>query len=125
MPFKPTLALDFDGVVHSYERGWQQGQIYGTLTPGFLEWAAVAQQHFKLVIHSSRAPDWVGADQIGQWLNRQLEHWRGPEIEIEVAIHKPPAFMTIDDRSIRFEGNWRAPELQPEAILAFKPWMQR
>ena len=32
--------------------------------------------------------------------------------------HKPPAFLTIDDRVLRFDGSW--PTI--ETITDFKPW---
>lgn len=112
---KPILCLDFDGVIHSYERGWQGGEIYGTVTPGFWEWANKAQELFKLVVYSSRSKD--GAGKMRDWLVDQ--GW--PDvIELEFANEKPPAYLTVDDRCVRFDGDWS--KLDPSALLAFKPW---
>jgi hypothetical protein len=111
----PILCLDFDGVIHSYERGWQGGALYGTVTPGFWEWAVKAQELFRLVVYSSRSKD--GSDKMRDWLVAQ--GW--PDVvEIEFAHEKPAAFLTIDDRAVRFDGNWGA--LEPATLRTFQPW---
>lgn len=130
---KPIICIDFDGVIHSYERGWQNGEIYGTVVPGFFEWVERVRDHFKLVIYSSRSTDDDGVIAMGAWLHKQRNDWikagghRNPTepLEIEFAHEKPPAFLTIDDRAIRFDGDWNAPELAADALHNFKPWMQR
>lgn len=112
---KPILCLDFDGVVHKYERGWQDGTIYSTITDGFWEWAVEAQKLFSLVIYSSRSK--TGIDDMENWMIAQ--GW--PDvIDIEFAHEKPPAFLTIDDRAVRFDGDWSA--LDPNTLRQFKPW---
>jgi len=129
---KPILCLDFDGVIHSYERGWQGGDIYGTVTPGFFEWASEAKKHFQLVIYSSRSKDADGKTAMWSWLKHQWGSWRhhgaGQEHpdpivydEFEFAHEKPPAFLTIDDRALTFRGNWS--DYPPEGLLTFRPWM--
>lgn len=127
--FKPTLCIDFDGVIHSYERGWQNGEIYGNVTGGFFEWAALAKNHFKLVIYSSRTK--TGTEAMERWLayqHKQWVHegWNGGETvrldDFEFAHEKPAAWLTIDDRAIQFRGDWLSNELSAEMMRAFKPW---
>lgn len=122
---KPILCLDFDGVIHSYERGWQGGEIYGTVTKGFWNWAIGAAKHFSLVVYSSRSKHPFGIEQMQEFLGREWRmsefassHWDMPEFEF--AHEKPPAFLTIDDRAICFGGDWRS--LPPDTLRAFKPW---
>lgn len=129
--FQPTLCIDFDGVIHSYERGWQGGVIYGEIVPGFFEWVERVRHQFKLVIYSSRSKDNAGITAMGLWLHDQRNKWiksggqRDPvePLEFEFAHEKPSAWLTIDDRAICFRGNWSDPALSPEAMRAFKPWM--
>lgn len=129
--FKPTLCIDFDGVIHSYERGWQNGEIYGTIVPGFFEWAEQAAKLFKLVIYSSRSKDEKGAMAMTAWFIAQRKKWREAggmhettdPLSFEFAHEKPAAWVTIDDRAIQFRGDWKAPELSPEKLREYKSWM--
>jgi hypothetical protein len=129
---KPTICIDFDGVIHSYEKGWCNGNIYGTVTPGFFEWASVMRKHFLLVIYSSRSKDVDMKAAMWHWLKNQWGQWAhgsgrpfNHEVDVsyadfEFASEKPPAFMTIDDRAICFDGDWS--KITPESIFNFKPW---
>lgn len=128
---KPIICIDFDGVIHSYEKGWQGGEIYGTVTDGFFEWATEAKKYFTLVIYSSRSKTAEGRTQMWAWLKHQWGNWAhhsnhqltDDDIrygDFEFANEKPPAFLTIDDRSIQFSGNWQI--IPPEALINFKPW---
>ena len=128
MASKLILCVDFDGVIHSYQKGWQGGAIYGTATVGFFRWLSEALVHFRVVIYSTRSKTPEGIEAMRTWLRTQWETQGGPcdpddLMDIEFANEKPITFLTIDDRAIRFDGVWAA--LDPEMLLAFKPWYQR
>lgn len=131
MDGKPIICIDFDGVIHSYERGWQGGEIYGHVTPGFFEWATAAKEHFALVIYSSRSKTPEGREMMYFWLKNQWGSWAAGIAggllddhirygDFEFTDVKPPAFLTIDDRAICFMGDWVA--LDPAQLTQFKPW---
>jgi hypothetical protein len=127
---KPTICIDFDGVIHSYERGWQGGDIYGEVVPGFFEWVERVRYDFKLVIYSSRSKADNGVVAMSLWLGEKRNKWikegrrRDPveALTFEFAHEKPAAWLTIDDRAICFCGNWAAPELEKTALQMFRPW---
>ena len=139
--FKPTLCIDFDGVIHSYEKGWQGGVIYGDATPGFFQWAEGAGKKFELVVYSSRSKDDSGILDMRMWLStkareaglhdtpsddgslRLLNAKAANVTVLKFAHEKPAAWLTIDDRAVQFRGDWTDPQLEPDAMLAFKPWM--
>lgn len=131
---KPIICVDFDGVIHSYERGWQDGEVYGTVTPGFFKWAIAAIEHFQLVIYSSRSktPEGITAmrEAIEKWSIDAIHagevsgdfDWGGFFPHLEFSDVKPPAFLTIDDRAICFQGDWS--KLDPAELLQFRTWTQ-
>jgi hypothetical protein len=118
---KPILVLDFDGVVHDYMRGWQDGEIYGELTSGFLEWAEQAQKYFRLMVYSSRSAEPGGINAMETWLISK--GWDEHAVPIEFCSEKPKAFLTIDDRAMTFMGSWDV--LSPEILRNFRPWNWR
>lgn len=133
-PARPILCLDFDGVIHRYNSGWQGATtIADDVTTGFFEWLDEAAKHFRVVIYSSRSsdPNAVMAMQI--WLYEQRKKWRarggksphefGEPVTVEFASEKPAAFLTIDDRALTFDGDWS--HYQPQDLLAFLPWNKR
>lgn len=131
----PTLCLDFDGVIHRYGSGWQDGTIYDDVTENFFWWAEKAREHFRLVIYSSRSATPEGIAAMKSWLleqrknlvvtSHELKHL--PDADLldwfEFADTKPPAFATIDDRAIRFNGDWEEKFLDPVRILNMKTWL--
>jgi hypothetical protein len=122
---KPIICIDFDGVIHSYEKGWQGGVIYGTVVPGFFDWAMVAKNHFILVIYSSRSKHNIQRTDMMEWMAKHITELDNPALtpnDFEYTAEKPPAYVTIDDRGITFKGDWYAPELSVAALQAFKPW---
>ena len=128
--FRPIICVDFDGVIHSYERGWQDGTIYGTVTPGFFEWVKTIRPRYRIVIYSSRSKTADGIAAMRDWLLKQRDEWVSVDpardildvFGIEFAHQKPAAWLTIDDRAICFKGDWSAPELTADAMHAFRPW---
>ena len=135
MSYTPIICVDFDGVIHSYHRGWQGGEIYGWVTRGFFEWLGeMQQQGCEVHIYSSRSKTPEGIQAMQAWLARQEQEWKilkGKDHkpthslkDIVFSAQKPAAHITVDDRCVRFEGSWTDPEIDPDYILRFKPWTQ-
>jgi hypothetical protein len=129
---KPILCVDFDGVIHSYTSPWVDvGHIPDPPVPGAIKWLWEATRHFIVTIYSSRSKDPQGVSAMRAYLRtesaKEFDHdhpmafGKSPnEYPIKFAAEKPAAFLTIDDRAICFRGNWA--ELDPPALLKFKPW---
>src|SRR5262249_42723139 len=123
---KPTLVLDFDGVVHSNTSGWTgPSEVNDPPVDGAIEFIIAASKYFTVAIFSSRSNAEGGIDAMFDWLKN---HWIDYGYDdagnwaifnaIQWPTAKPAAFLTIGDRYICFDGSWP----DPASLLAFKPW---
>lgn len=112
---KPILCLDFDGVCHIYTRDWKGAEIIpDPPVPGLHAFLIRALDHFRVCIFSSRSHQPGGLEAMVAW----FDVYGMGHLPIEFPTHKPPAFLTIDDRAITFTGEWP----DPKTLLDFKPW---
>lgn len=125
---KPTLCLDFDGVVHSYTSPWTGAHVVpDPPVPGVAQFIRDAQARFAVVVYSSRSHQLGGIGAMRAYLRTVLQEAFGEERGLNMVLgvgfptEKPSAFLSIDDRALTFEGVW--PEV--EGLLEFRPWNKR
>ena len=100
--YKPTIAIDFDGVIASLGAdGYFQPSLANCQ---LIDGSAAAIQvlvdtGYHIVIHTSRAINPKLRADIMEWLDNYDVPYH------DVTNLKPPALMYIDDRAIRFD-NW-------------------
>jgi hypothetical protein len=63
-----TVAVDFDGVLHAYTKGWHDGSVYDTPMPGSVEALTDLTKRVAVFVHTTRDPMQAAA-----WLMR---HYR-------------------------------------------------
>ena len=100
------VALDFDGVIHKYSKGWHDGTAYDEPMEGaFQALVKLINRGYTLTIFSSR-----DEDVIREWFKKWWVAVMQEEIPKEVTemeyYKKPSALYVIDDRALRFT-NWR------------------
>lgn len=116
--FRPVLAIDFDGVLHSHtSRRTTASEIPDPPVPGALEFVKQALPHFKITVVSSRLSEVSGRDAVINWL---AQH-EFPIERMAFSVGKPPAFVTLDDRAMTFTGSFPS----PEDLLEFIPWNKK
>lgn len=129
----PILCLDFDGVIHGYDSGWQgAGVCNDPPVPGTLLFLEEAAKHFRLAIYSSRSKSFAGRRAMKRYMRERFESYLtfSPYHRFDTLYEhfewpwfKPSAFISIDDRALTFTGNWDDFDL--ETLKAFKPWNKR
>ena len=122
-----TIAVDFDGVLHSYTTPWINAHtIPDEPVVGAIQWLWNMLQDFDVIIHSTRCKTWRGRIAVRRWLkqhagNLYYECMVGPGLEDVILTHKKlPALVYIDDRAYRFMGPGTFPSVQ--AIHQLRPW---
>ena len=107
-----TIVFDFDGVIHKYSKGWQDGSIYDEYNEDVIRvMYRLLTEGYSVAIVSTRDPI-----QISEWWNKQqfpmkatpvingTKFWSNTEY-IGVFNQKIPAFVYIDDRGLTFKGD--------------------
>jgi hypothetical protein len=112
-----AIGVDFDGVIHGYSRGWQDGSIYDPPVPGAFDALRDLMATFAVFIFTAR----TDLEDVAGWVERgsgircvpddgTIGFW-GARDRILVTSRKVAATAYIDDRGIRFES-W------PQALAA-------
>jgi len=103
-----TIAIDFDGVIHSFEFGFHDGTIYGTPLPGSLESIKKIAEKYKIIIYTAKAKKdrplingKTGTELVWEWLKK----YEIDTLIADVTAEKPRAVCYIDDKAIQFI-NW-------------------
>lgn len=109
---RQTLAIDFDGPIHRYSRGWHDGTIYDEPTNGAIATLSIMRLRYNTVIFSTRNSndivDWLidhNVYQVFPCYNQPWDgypFWNDPQL-ILVTNLKPAAVAYIDDRAIRYK----------------------
>jgi hypothetical protein len=58
-----TIAVDFDGVLHAYSKGWHDGTIYDPPIDGALDALLALMEQHAVFIFTTREPE-----QVAPWL---------------------------------------------------------
>ncbi len=114
-----TIAIDFDGVINSFKSGWKGPEFTDEPVNGAFEAINILlNEGYKVIIYSTRAETVEGKNTIYNYLLGNGINIR----EIEVTDKKPIALVYIDDRTIKFSGNWNE---TLDKIKKFKTWTEK
>lgn len=103
-----VIAIDFDGVIHSFERGYFNGTIYGTPIKGAKEALEYLSKHYTIIIYTTKArkdrpliDGKTGTELVWEWLKK----YNINQYITDISAEKPRAACYVDDKAIRFT-NW-------------------
>lgn len=106
-----SIALDFDGVIHSYSLGWHTKDIYDPPMPGAHRAMKLLSEAYGVFILTARPAEEViawcrteFADMKFELIPDHVRYWDTRGV-IGVTNRKLPALAYVDDRAVRFT-NW-------------------
>lgn len=132
---KPTISVDFDGVLHSYSSGWNGARnIPDPPVVGAIEWLVSMLPHFEIVISSARSSQWGGRHAMKRWIRKSAAEWfigRGASArdhaewaltcEVMTAIGFDPGMDPLEEEADlfgrRLVSRLKFPRTKPSAML--------
>lgn len=123
------IAIDFDGVLHGYSQGYQDGEIYDPPVPGAADaMKKLKEQGHYLYIFTTRTNKIFkkkGDAKDEKYQENQIKEWMAKyDIPYDKiwTFGKPMADLFIDDRAINFAGKWNE---TLETVANFKTWLEK
>lgn len=100
--------IDFDGVIHTYDNGWQDGELYGKPIKGSKEAIdKLKDMGYEIVIFTTRASREINGPETDKLISNLEDYLKENEIHFDdITAEKLTAEFYIDDKGIRFENNW-------------------
>lgn len=102
-----NIAIDFDGVIHNFDKGWHDGTCYGDPIPGAIEAIKKLSKKYKIIIFTAKAKPnrplvdgKTGIELVRLWLMK----YDILDCISEITSEKPHAQLYIDDNAYRFIG---------------------
>lgn len=118
-----TIAVDFDGTLHPYTRGWTGSEPDDEPPfPGaeaFL--LGLLRDGYDIAIFSCRADHLDGELGIIRWLNKHMRPIflaMRDDKRVTVTHVKPPAVAYVDDRAVVFTGDYDSARARVDALAA-------
>lgn len=94
--FKKTILLDLDGVLNCYDGKYQENFI-PTIREGAEDFVKKLYENYQIILFTTRdknlTTNWVKENRLEEYFS-------------EITNIKKPAFLLIDDRCIKFNGNY-------------------
>lgn len=121
-PKRYTIAVDFDGVLHPYTKGWV-GETPDDEAPvaGALDAIKTLAETHDVVVFSTRCGSGHGLRETWQWLDK---HGFAAFVK-DVSCTKPGALAYIDDRAVPFNGDWSEALASTRELVKRGPWSRR
>lgn len=115
---RKNIAIDFDGVIHRYSKGWCNGEIYDIPTEGMKELLEAINKKYKVIIFTTRLSIEANGDKVVKQREMMIE-WlkknrfiKGKHFE-SMTGEKPLAEVYVDDRAYRF---WSVKDLKERVL---------
>jgi hypothetical protein len=100
-----NIAIDFDGVIHNFDKGWYDGTCYGDPIEGSLEAIKRISENYNVIIFTAKAKPSrplvngkTGVELVEEWLTKHdvMKYVK------EITAEKPRAQIYIDDKGYHF-----------------------